>query len=77
LEVKFEDGKVFHFPAELLRVESPSAEVTGHGSVTGKKVQKNKKKVKNSKSSSSLFLYQPPQRLSLAGSLLESLVWSL
>lgn len=31
LEVDFEDGKSFRFPAELLRVESPSAEVMGHG----------------------------------------------
>jgi DUF971 family protein len=31
LEVDFEDGSSFRFPAELLRVESPSAEVQGHG----------------------------------------------
>ena len=31
LEVDFEDGQSFRFPAELLRVESPSAEVQGHG----------------------------------------------
>ncbi len=31
LVVTFEDGKVFQLPAELLRVESPSAEVQGHG----------------------------------------------
>lgn len=30
LEVDFEDGKQYAFPAELLRVESPSAEVQGH-----------------------------------------------
>ena len=30
LEVDFEDGVTFHLPAELLRVESPSAEVQGH-----------------------------------------------
>jgi DUF971 family protein len=30
LEVDFEDGSIFQFPAELLRVESPSAEVQGH-----------------------------------------------
>ncbi len=30
LEVDFDDGKSFAFPAELLRVESPSAEVQGH-----------------------------------------------
>ncbi len=32
LEVDFDDGKGFAIPAELLRVESPSAEVQGHGS---------------------------------------------
>ena len=31
LEVSFEDGTRFRFPAEFLRVESPSAEVQGHG----------------------------------------------
>ena len=31
LEVDFDDGSRFRFPAELLRVESPSAEVQGHG----------------------------------------------
>ena len=31
LEIDFEDGKSFRLPAELLRVESPSAEVQGHG----------------------------------------------
>lgn len=31
LEIEFDDGKVFRYPAELLRVESPSAEVQGHG----------------------------------------------
>ncbi len=31
LEVDFEDGKTFSLRAELLRVESPSAEVQGHG----------------------------------------------
>ncbi len=31
LEVDFDDGASFHLPAELLRVESPSAEVQGHG----------------------------------------------
>ena len=41
LEVAFEDGAVFAIPATLLRVESPSAEVQGHGpgqkiTVTGK-----------------------------------------
>jgi len=31
LEVDFDDGAKFSLPAELLRVESPSAEVQGHG----------------------------------------------
>ena len=30
LEVDFDDGAKFRLPAELLRVESPSAEVQGH-----------------------------------------------
>ena len=30
LEVDFDDGVTFSLPAELLRVESPSAEVQGH-----------------------------------------------
>ena len=31
LVVAFEDGAVYELPAEYLRVESPSAEVQGHG----------------------------------------------
>ena len=31
LEIDFDDGKRFAYPAEYLRVESPSAEVQGHG----------------------------------------------
>jgi len=31
LEIDFDDGAHFAYPAELLRVESPSAEVQGHG----------------------------------------------
>jgi DUF971 family protein len=31
LEIDFDDGGRFAIPAELLRVESPSAEVQGHG----------------------------------------------
>jgi DUF971 family protein len=30
LEIDFDDGRGFALPAELLRVESPSAEVQGH-----------------------------------------------
>ena len=41
LEIAFDDGTRFSLPAEYLRVESPSAEVQGHGPgekqlVTGK-----------------------------------------
>ncbi|MBO6827216.1 MAG: DUF971 domain-containing protein [Sneathiella sp.] len=32
LVISFPNGKSFELPAELLRVESPSAEVQGHGS---------------------------------------------
>ncbi|MGB0577147.1 MAG: gamma-butyrobetaine hydroxylase-like domain-containing protein [Alphaproteobacteria bacterium] len=32
LDITFDDGVAFSYPAELLRVESPSAEVQGHGS---------------------------------------------
>lgn len=31
LEIDYDDGKSFRLPAEYLRVESPSAEVQGHG----------------------------------------------
>lgn len=31
LEIDFADGRSFSLPAEYLRVESPSAEVQGHG----------------------------------------------
>ncbi|MDA0652526.1 MAG: DUF971 domain-containing protein [Proteobacteria bacterium] len=31
LDITFEDGTKYSYPAELLRVESPSAEVQGHG----------------------------------------------
>lgn len=31
LEIAFDDGRTFSYPAEYLRVESPSAEVVGHG----------------------------------------------
>lgn len=30
LEIDFDDGATFSYPAEFLRVESPSAEVQGH-----------------------------------------------
>ncbi len=31
LEICYEDGATFHLPFEFLRVQSPSAEVQGHG----------------------------------------------
>ncbi|MSO92312.1 MAG: DUF971 domain-containing protein [Rhodospirillales bacterium] len=31
LEVDFDDGATFRLPAEFLRVESPSADIQGHG----------------------------------------------
>lgn len=31
LDITFDDGSSFSYPAEFLRVESPSAEVQGHG----------------------------------------------
>ncbi len=31
LEIDWDDGVTFNYPAEYLRVESPSAEVQGHG----------------------------------------------
>ena len=34
LEVQFDDDRMFSLPAEYLRVESPSAEVQGHGQKT-------------------------------------------
>ena len=37
LEVRFDNGVRFSYPAELLRVESPSAEVQGH-SASQKKI---------------------------------------
>jgi len=37
LEIEFDDGSRFRLPAEYLRVESPSAEVQGHGA--GQKVR--------------------------------------
>jgi DUF971 family protein len=44
LEIDFDDGGSYSIPAELLRVESPSAEVQGHGS-GGKKVVPGKRGV--------------------------------
>jgi DUF971 family protein len=44
LEIDFDDGRTFRLPAELLRVESPSAEVQGH-SPTQKTIVAGKKNV--------------------------------
>ncbi len=44
LEVGFDNGTRFSYPAELLRVESPSAEVQGH-SASQKKVVAGRKHV--------------------------------
>jgi len=45
LSVEFDTGDVFHLAAELLRVESPSAEVQGH-SASQKTTPAGKRKVK-------------------------------
>ena len=44
LEVDFDNGVQFSYPAELLRVESPSAEVQGH-SASEKKIVAGRKHV--------------------------------
>jgi len=44
LEIEFDDGKTFQYPAELLRVFSPSAEVRGHWG-QGAKLQLDKQDV--------------------------------
>lgn len=33
LEIEFDNGEIFQYTAEYLRVESPSAEVRGHGTM--------------------------------------------
>jgi DUF971 family protein len=45
LEIDFSDGKTFALPAEYLRVESPSAEVQGHGP-SQKKIVAGKRRVR-------------------------------
>src|SRR5688500_7200595 len=37
--IKFNNNCTFRYPAEFLRVESPSAEVQGHGTTQGKRVR--------------------------------------
>ena len=46
LEIDFSDGKSFVLPAEYLRVESPSAEVMGHGGPATKKIVSGRRHVK-------------------------------
>ncbi len=46
IEIDFSDGKKFSLPAEYLRVESPSAEVQGHGGPTTKKIVSGRRHVK-------------------------------
>ncbi len=46
LEIDFSDGKHYSLPAEYLRVESPSAEVMGHGGPATKKIVSDRRHVK-------------------------------
>ncbi len=46
LEIDFSDGKKVSLPAEYLRVESPSAEVMGHGGPSTKKIVAGRRHVK-------------------------------
>ena len=46
IEIEFADGKSFALPAEYLRVESPSAEVMGHGGPGSKKIVAGRRHVK-------------------------------
>jgi DUF971 family protein len=46
IDIDFSDGKKFSLPAEYLRVESPSAEVQGHGGPTTKKIISGRRHVK-------------------------------
>lgn len=46
IEVDFSDGRKFVLPAEYLRVESPSAEVQGHGGAATKKLVSGRRHVK-------------------------------
>jgi len=46
LEIDFTDGRKCSLPAEYLRVESPSAEVQGHGGAATKKVVSGRRHVK-------------------------------
>ena len=46
IEIDFTDGKSVDLPAEYLRVESPSAEVQGHGGPATKKIVGGRRHVK-------------------------------
>jgi len=46
LEIDFSDGKHYVLPAEYLRVESPSAEVQGHGGPATKNLVSGRRHVK-------------------------------
>jgi DUF971 family protein len=46
VEIDFSDGKQFILPAEYLRVESPSAEVMGHGGPSSKKIVSGRRHVR-------------------------------
>lgn len=46
IEIDFTDGRKCSLPAEYLRVESPSAEVQGHGGAATKKVVSGRRHVK-------------------------------
>jgi DUF971 family protein len=46
IEIDFTDGKSVDLPAEYLRVESPSAEVQGHGGSATKKIVAGRRHVK-------------------------------
>jgi DUF971 family protein len=46
IDIDFSDGSKFSLPAEYLRVESPSAEVQGHGGAATKKIVSGRRHVK-------------------------------
>jgi DUF971 family protein len=46
IEIDFSDGRHCSLPAEYLRVESPSAEVMGHGGPSTKKIVSGRRHVK-------------------------------
>lgn len=46
IEIDFTDGKSCSLPAEYLRVESPSAEVQGHGGASTRKIVGGRRHVK-------------------------------